>query len=695
MATLGFERSEYTDRSTGDALLGDTTRRESRLDTEHFLIPQLQAIGSGLHLWGVASGLTVSAVRDQPGVTVSPGIALDAAGRLLSLAQGAAAVTDPQVSVDPAVVVDVPVVAVPASGVLLTTGTITGDRLVVMRSKEAQKENLDGSEVRLVHAPLLRLVVVDGFADDGTSVVLGRVSLTAGKVSKLAAGLRRTAGIPVGAIEFRRIRDTGTAVDQVTAVRMGPRADGIVEIRDDFSVAGDLSVDGVANFANDVEIDGGELRAGSTVADELFVKGPAEMVRASIGTRENKRTLHVEGSEVHSGGNGGGFSFADRHFGGLQENPGAGERWVWYADAGTARLWSGSDKLSVSPAGHVAIGLDARNASRPLQVEGPAEVHSGGTGGGFSFADRRVEHLVDSPDAGERWVWYGLDGTARLWSGGDIVSVHPMGGVFTLDVAQRMRVRQEGSDSAGIWFHQDNGAERAFVGMSDDTHVGFWGNNGAQWGLTMETRVGRVDIKTTGAANFAALRCNGSIGLIATGAPEAGRFIGDVNISGALTKGVDNFKIDHPLDPEHKYLSHAAVESNEMKNIYDGCVQADADGAATITLPDWFEALNEDFRYQLTALGDGAPGLHVARELRAGSFTIAGAAPGMRVCWQVTGNRHDAFAIARPLEVETDKRTHEAGRYLYPEAHGAPLAQAIGLLEADSSDYRPEEDGAQ
>ena len=50
---------------------------------------------------------------------------------------------------------------------------------------------------------------------------------------------------------------------------------------------------------------------------------------------------------------------------------------------------------------------------------------------------------------------------------------------YKLDVADRMRVRQ-GSDTAGIWFYQTKPAkDQAFVGMSTDTQVGFWGNTGA------------------------------------------------------------------------------------------------------------------------------------------------------------------------------------------------------------------------
>jgi hypothetical protein len=44
------------------------------------------------------------------------------------------------------------------------------------------------------------------------------------------------------------------------------------------------------------------------------------------------------------------------------------------------------------------------------------------------------------------------------------------------------------------------------------------------------------------------------------------------------------FRIDHPLDPANKYLNHSAVESPDMKNIYDGVVTLDADGEAVVEL---------------------------------------------------------------------------------------------------------------
>jgi hypothetical protein len=147
---------------------------------------------------------------------------------------------------------------------------------------------------------------------------------------------------------------------------------------------------------------------------------------------------------------------------------------------------------------------------------------------------------------------------------------------------------------------------------------------------------------------------------------------GNLNVAGAITAGVKDFKIDHPLDPTNKYLYHGSVESSEMMNIYTGNAILDNSGEGVVSLPKWFEALNRDFRYQLTAIGAPAPNLHIAQEIANHQFIIAGGAPGMKVSWQVTGVRHDAYAKAHPLVVEVKKSEKERGHYLHPDAYGAP-----------------------
>ena len=157
---------------------------------------------------------------------------------------------------------------------------------------------------------------------------------------------------------------------------------------------------------------------------------------------------------------------------------------------------------------------------------------------------------------------------------------------------------------------------------------------------------------------------------------NAGHFNGPVRVTGYLTKSGGGFQIDHPLDPENKYLNHSFVESPEMKNIYDGVAVLDANGERWVELPDWFEALNKDFRYQLTCIG-GFAQVYIAQEISDNRFKIAGGNPGMKVSWQVTGIRQDPWAEANRIPVEEDKAAEEHGFYLSPESYGQPKEKGI------------------
>lgn len=156
----------------------------------------------------------------------------------------------------------------------------------------------------------------------------------------------------------------------------------------------------------------------------------------------------------------------------------------------------------------------------------------------------------------------------------------------------------------------------------------------------------------------------------------AGYFVGGVTVTGTLSKGGGSFKIDHPLDPANKYLYHSFVESPDMMNIYNGNVVTDGSGYATVLLPDWFEALNKDFRYQLTVIGDFAQAI-IAQEVQGNQFTIRTDKPNIKVSWQITGIRKDAFAEKYRIPVEEIKKDDEIGKYIHPDVFGMPETMSI------------------
>ena len=102
------------------------------------------------------------------------------------------------------------------------------------------------------------------------------------------------------------------------------------------------------------------------------------------------------------------------------------------------------------------------------------------------------------------------------------------------------------------------------------------------------------------------------------------------------------------------------------------CRQSDGAGRRQPSLlPPWRHA----YAGQLTARF-----VHVAEEVSENRFKIAGGQGGMKVCWQLTGTRKDAWAAANPFEVEQEKPQEERGRYLQPDLYDAPAEQRVMLV---------------
>ncbi|MGB0805914.1 MAG: beta strand repeat-containing protein [Salibacteraceae bacterium] len=182
----------------------------------------------------------------------------------------------------------------------------------------------------------------------------------------------------------------------------------------------------------------------------------------------------------------------------------------------------------------------------------------------------------------------------------------------------------------------------------------------------------------------------------ATGATTnyAGYFAGNVtitgnlNVTGSISKGSGTFKIDHPLDPENKYLVHSFVESPEMMNVYSGNINTDANGYATVNLPDYFEAANKDFRYQLTVIGSFAQAI-IKEKISGNKFVVQTNNPNVEVSWQVTAVRADKYAEANRIQPEVEKT--EKGTYLHPEVYGLSSDKSENA-EAKELIHNPEND---
>jgi hypothetical protein len=211
-----------------------------------------------------------------------------------------------------------------------------------------------------------------------------------------------------------------------------------------------------------------------------------------------------------------------------------------------------------------------------------------------------------------------------------------------------------------------SGYSSSGAGVYGETSVGSSTSTFGVYGQNNGTGIGVMGKSTNGIGLAGASSTNhGVYGQSNLG--YAGYFDGKVKVNGDFqATGAKAFQIDHPLDPQNKYLNHSCVESPDMKN-----------GEAWVELPEWFEALNRDFRYQLTALGQPGPNLYIAEEIQNNRFKIAGGKPGMKVSWQVTGIRQDPWAEAHRIPVEEVKPPQEQGTYLHPELYGQPEEKSV------------------
>ena len=159
--------------------------------------------------------------------------------------------------------------------------------------------------------------------------------------------------------------------------------------------------------------------------------------------------------------------------------------------------------------------------------------------------------------------------------------------------------------------------------------------------------------------------------------------------------GTKSFCIDHPADPENKYLLHYSTESPEVINFYSGNVVLDDTGEASVELPSYFARINEDPRYTLTPVGAPMPMLHVGVEIDeaalaigaaaapgvpvpSSSFRIVGGVPGAKVSWRVEAVRNDRWVQHRGAPVEVDKPAPEQGMYQNPEFYHQPPEKGMG-----------------
>jgi hypothetical protein len=157
------------------------------------------------------------------------------------------------------------------------------------------------------------------------------------------------------------------------------------------------------------------------------------------------------------------------------------------------------------------------------------------------------------------------------------------------------------------------------------------------------------------------------------GTAWAGYFVGNVHVAGTLSKSGGSFLIDHPLDPKNKTLRHSFVESPEDLCLYRGRKTLNAQGKASVKMPDYFAALTEekDATVTLTPIGKKPFVASYEWNQTFTDFTIYGEANG-EVSYLVLANRDDPAMrhLRQPVEQNKGAGYFEKGEYINPEAYG-------------------------
>jgi len=339
------------------------------------------------------------------------------------------------------------------------------------------------------------------------------------------------------------------------------------------------------------------------------------------------------------------------------------------ATAGTGTSY-GAWGRSASTDGRGVYGLATAVTGSTYGVVGQSDSPSG----------RGVFGLANAGTGVFGWATAGAGSTRGVYGRSDSTTGEGVYGAATSGTGATYggRFQSDSTNGRGVfgWATASAGFNYGVFGVSDSTNgIGIYGAvdnfTGANFGVLGESTAGNA----------------AAYGVFARGRLGA--------------SGVKSFRIDHPSDPENKYLLHYSTEMPEPQNAYNGKATLDGAGEAVVQLPAYFASINKDPRYSLTAVGAPMPMLHIAEEisedaLKAGeqakpgevvpvcSFRIAGGIPGAKVSWRIEAVRNDLWVRTRGAPVEQDKEGLEKGTYQHPELYGQPKERGMN--------YSPERD---
>lgn len=305
-----------------------------------------------------------------------------------------------------------------------------------------------------------------------------------------------------------------------------------------------------------------------------------------------------------------------------------GSSWIGFAGAPGGLDWSITGNAGTNTTSNFIGTTDANGLMLRTNNTNRFEITNGGI----------LESYADGSAASPLYSWNSDQDTGMYRAGADQVAITTGGS---------MRLRADANGVYGVT------AAAAGYGLQGENTSGSGAGSGVYGVSNTPSGYGVIGHNS---ANNNAVHANG-----------------DLSASGTKT-----FKIDHPEDPENKYLKHFSIESDEVLNVYRGIETFNTNGKAIVSLPSYYDAINKNASYQLTPVGAAMPNLYIESEVAEGIFVIAGGVPGKKVSWQLTAERNDPYLKHYPQEreVEVDKADNR-GKYLMPELFNQPKEKGI------------------
>ncbi|MBI5473662.1 MAG: hypothetical protein HY961_15090 [Ignavibacteriae bacterium] len=334
------------------------------------------------------------------------------------------------------------------------------------------------------------------------------------------------------------------------------------------------------------------------------------------------------------------------------------------ASGGGTNSWAANgNDITNTNSGGVGIGA-APLAGYKLDVNGAARMTPGGSGGAINFSTPNAETgmtIVGTNRADIRFDGNLLKLLTATGTGvpastsGIVITTNGDVGIGSTAPGAKLRVQNDFPNGGGVYAFTTDGI--GMHGQSNNSGVGVEGIADVPSGIGVSYGV------------FGS--CSAGYGVYSSGNTGA--------------SGTKSFRIDHPNDPTGKYLLHYAAESPDVLNMYTGNAVTDADGYATITLPDYFDEINRDPRYTLTVINEGGTDFvqaMIVQKIRDNRFVIRTSKPAIEVSWEVKALRNDLWVRTHGAPVEAEKQGRERGKYQHPELYGMPNEMGMN--------YRPE-----